>query len=204
MKALTIIQPWASLLAWGEKQYETRHWKPASMVKGELLAIHSGRKFGNEEREFCRQPLFRAALERHGASYITSETLPLGAVLAIAQLVAVWRTEDIVRSLSPQERAFGNYQPKRFAWEVKILHVFETPIPAAGEQSLWEWTLPVPIRTTDSLAGIGKIGKIYYDRATGEVVEYQAWQPPLPATKPIPVAKPAPAQQPQPVQLTLF
>ncbi len=28
MKAISIHQPWASIIALGEKHYETRNWKP--------------------------------------------------------------------------------------------------------------------------------------------------------------------------------
>ena len=41
MKAITVIQPWASLLAEGAKLYETRSWK--TNYRGEIL-IHAGKK----------------------------------------------------------------------------------------------------------------------------------------------------------------
>lgn len=41
MKALTLCQPWASLIAWGEKQYETRSW--STDYRG-LLAIHASKR----------------------------------------------------------------------------------------------------------------------------------------------------------------
>ncbi|KQO04623.1 hypothetical protein ASF12_13925 [Paenibacillus sp. Leaf72] len=39
MKAITIIQPWATLIAIGAKQYETRGW--STKHRG-ALAIHAG------------------------------------------------------------------------------------------------------------------------------------------------------------------
>ena len=41
MKAITIIQPWATLIALGEKQFETRSW--FTKHRGEL-AIHAGKR----------------------------------------------------------------------------------------------------------------------------------------------------------------
>ncbi len=41
MKAITIWQPWASLLACGAKQYETRSW--ATSYRGPI-AIHAAKK----------------------------------------------------------------------------------------------------------------------------------------------------------------
>ena len=40
MKALTIIQPWATLIASGHKMNETRSWK--TNYRGEVL-IHAGK-----------------------------------------------------------------------------------------------------------------------------------------------------------------
>lgn len=45
MKALTIIQPWATLIASGHKMNETRSWK--TNYRGEVL-IHAGNLPGNK------------------------------------------------------------------------------------------------------------------------------------------------------------
>ena len=42
MKALTIWQPWASLIAGGAKQYETRSW--ATQYRGPI-AIHAAARY---------------------------------------------------------------------------------------------------------------------------------------------------------------
>lgn len=42
MKALTIWQPWASLIMIGAKPYEFRGWKPPASLVGKRLAIHAG------------------------------------------------------------------------------------------------------------------------------------------------------------------
>lgn len=41
MKVITLIQPWATLIALGEKQIETRSW--STKYRGEI-AIHAGKK----------------------------------------------------------------------------------------------------------------------------------------------------------------
>ncbi|TWH47470.1 ASCH domain-containing protein [Sporomusa sp. KB1] len=48
MKAITILQPWASLLACGAKQIETRSW-PAK-YRGPI-AIHTGKTWTMFTRE---------------------------------------------------------------------------------------------------------------------------------------------------------
>ena len=42
MKALTIWQPWASLIIAGVKPYEFRGWYPPASIIGRRIAIHAG------------------------------------------------------------------------------------------------------------------------------------------------------------------
>ena len=42
MKAITLHQPFASLIADGTKTIETRSWKPPKAIIGERIAIHAG------------------------------------------------------------------------------------------------------------------------------------------------------------------
>ena len=42
MKALTLHQPWASLIACGAKRIETRSWPPPKSLIGKRIAIHAG------------------------------------------------------------------------------------------------------------------------------------------------------------------
>lgn len=56
MRALTIHQPYASLIADGRKKIETRSWPPPPGLIGERIAIHAGRNRG---------PTVRAAIKHH-------------------------------------------------------------------------------------------------------------------------------------------
>jgi len=49
MKALTIWQPWASLILIGAKPYEFRSWKPPQWLVGKPLAIHAGARAPKRE-----------------------------------------------------------------------------------------------------------------------------------------------------------
>lgn len=141
VRALTIHQVWASLILWGVKRFETRHWSPYNMIKNELLLIHAGKKFGPEERANCQKEPFRSVLMQRGIAN-PQKQLAFGAALCIAKLLRVYKAEDVRDSLSPMERAFGNFGNKRFAWELEIVHVFEKPIPMAGEQGLFTVEFP--------------------------------------------------------------
>jgi hypothetical protein len=145
MKALSLWQPWATLIAVGEKEYETRSWTPRGLRDGDLLAIHAAKKFTKEDIKLCYTEPFLSTLRAHGVQVVTSPQLPKGAMLCICQLVSVTKTEVLKGQLSPLERAFGNYGNNRYAWRLKVLTVFDEPIPVSGAQSLWEWTMPAGI-----------------------------------------------------------
>lgn len=137
MKALTLHQPWASLVAFGEKKIETRSW--ATGYRGRM-ALHSAKVFHDYAWEFAKTEPCRGSLLGHG---FAPNELPLGCVLAIVELDVVVMTEYVVSSklhpLSDKERAFGNFGPKRFAWYLKVLRKFDEPIRVRGYQGLWDF-----------------------------------------------------------------
>lgn len=123
MKAISLHQPWATLVALGEKQYETRSWKPS--YRG-LLAIHAAKQFNEIQQGLCLQSPFSGSLREAG--YRVPHSLPLGGILCVVRLVDVVPTGQVPDKLSAKELAFGNYGPGRFA----------NPIPMAGMQSLFD------------------------------------------------------------------
>lgn len=134
MKALSLWQPWASLMAFGAKRFETRGY--ATGVRGEL-AIHAAKKKDNDCLALCREEPFRSALVGGGIDFIGD--LPFGAIVAVGKLVACHRVEDIRETLSEQELAFGDYRVGRFAWEWELTERLATPVPAIGKQGFWFW-----------------------------------------------------------------
>ena len=50
MKAITLWQPWASLIADGTKTIETRSWAPPSSLLGQRIAIHAALFSGSHIR----------------------------------------------------------------------------------------------------------------------------------------------------------
>lgn len=139
MKAITIKQPWATLIALGEKQFETRSWQ--TKYRGPI-AIHAGKSV---DKEACEDSWIKDVLAEHG---ITSwKQLPTGVVLAAAELIdchkvslgvgsVVCTSGPIIQGL---EYYFGDYTEGRFAWELTNLRVLPEPVPAKGQLSLWNW-----------------------------------------------------------------
>jgi hypothetical protein len=138
VKALSLTQPWASLVAIGAKHIETRSW-PTS-YRGQV-AIHASKSFPTDCRDLCYLfgcPEIAMALE---ASSLTEKTLPLGAIVAVANLTGC----DRITSTNPPqepERTFGDYTPGRYAWRLDNIQPLRTPVPAKGALGLWEWPLP--------------------------------------------------------------
>ena len=142
MKALTLIQPWATLIALGEKRIETRSWK--TLYRGEL-AIHAGKKI---DKKICNQEPFKSILAKHG--YIT-ENLPTGCVVAVCNVIDCSKifydeVDEVSRlmdydctKIQENELAFGDYTPGRYGWKLSDINILAEPIPAKGALSLWEW-----------------------------------------------------------------
>lgn len=151
MKAITLTQPWATLVAIGAKRIETRSW--ATSYRGPL-AIHAGKGLGpvggkRGLQELCEQEPFRSVLLAHGVDWTD---LPLGAVVATCNLVdfvrfqrnsqwfTVQRDGDMTSwRITDQERAFGDYAPGRLGWLLADIRRISEPIPAKGSLGLWEW-----------------------------------------------------------------
>ncbi len=151
MKALTLHQPWASLIACGAKKIETRSW--ATKYRGPI-AIHAGKNWPavvKDKRQRLPECIHQALCWKGGFSKFTD--LPLGAVIATADLIDCPRIELInaekIESataarlanfewVTGAEFAFGDYTPGRFAWMLTNVRAID-PVPAKGRQRLWNW-----------------------------------------------------------------
>lgn len=132
MKAITLWQPWATLMSLGAKRFETRSWSTA--YRGPLIIHAARRKLGAEEIALCQQWPVNRILQ---GGRLQIQDLPFGCCVAVGQLVRVYRTETIRMELSEQELALGDYGDGRFAWQIENLTPLSRPIPARGKQGLW-------------------------------------------------------------------
>ncbi len=144
LKALTLTQPWATLMAVGAKHIETRSW---STTHRGLLAIHAAKGFPAWAEDICQEPfvcgaLLDAGYVSRGTTRTNPRDLPLGQVVAIASLD---RVERITQSypVTKMERAFGDYRVGRFAWHFSAIYRLTSPIAARGSLGLWTWDPPV-------------------------------------------------------------
>lgn len=146
MKAITLTQPWASLVAIGAKRVETRSWR--TPYRGPL-AIHAAKDYPQWAKDTAWEEPFLSALKAY-----PGPPLPLGAVVATCRLVACIPTRELLAGLliecdpvvqsipfvmTEQERAFGDYEPGRWGWILADIKMLPEPVPARGALSLWEW-----------------------------------------------------------------
>lgn len=128
MKAITIKQPFASLIAAGLKEYEFRTWKTA--YRGGLL-IHAGKTMDKEAMK---------KFEKLGLSY------PLGCIIAKASLTDCVKVTDDVRAVLRRKNALvysgttENLQWDGYGFKLENIQRME-PVPASGMLGLWEYDL---------------------------------------------------------------
>lgn len=147
--ALTLTQPWATLVAIQAKVIETRDW--STRHRGPL-AIHAAKGFPSEARRLVYEEPFRSVLREIGIE--SFEQLPTASIVAVATLEKCYRFTaesmfDIEQMskrgrLPRHEYAFGDHHEGRFGFMLTNIVALTTPVPARGMQLLWR--LPDDVR----------------------------------------------------------
>lgn len=142
MKAITIWQPYASLLAVEEKKYETRSW--ATSYRGPI-AIHAAKR---PVRQIMDALAHGTADQRQAALLMERlcrriggvDHLHTGEVVGMARMVRCNAIDEaFISKLTPQELALGDFTPGRYAWEFEEMVFLDHPLPATGKQGLWDY-----------------------------------------------------------------
>lgn len=125
MKALTLTQPWATLVALGHKRVETRSWRHHFLG---TIAIHAAKGFPKQAREFAEM--------EHSIGRIPGP-IPLSAIVAVARLAGYGQTEEVEPTVSGLERHLGDFSWGRWAWFLEDVRALPEPIPCRGALGLW-------------------------------------------------------------------
>jgi hypothetical protein len=136
-KAISVWQPYATLLASGAKKFETRTWAPGSLRMGEPVLIHASKRWTVDEQDQCwHSDFYMQLLKAQIRGLWDFGNPPLGCIVAVATFNSAWRSEELLPKISAQERHFGAYGPGYWGWhfpEVKPIQ----PIPWRGRQGLF-------------------------------------------------------------------
>ena len=144
MKALTIIQPWATFFALDVKHMETRSWD--TKYRGPV-AIHAGKTWPCRIGEVAQFGDFDVERDSNGLILRTRDRtwhgyLPMGAVVAIGELFQTRSTTNSEHCPDGRERSLGDHSPGRYAWSITSISPLPEPIPARGRQGFWDWDMP--------------------------------------------------------------
>ena len=143
MKAISLWQPWAALVALGLKKIETRG--RATSYRGPLV-IHAAKRWNMTLRREA-ESFVELADATVGMDIAEIRNPARGAFVALVQLVDVIEmTEEwlegqrLVAEHCPDvefELAAGDYKPGRFAWILEDTRRVEPAFTATGRQWLW-------------------------------------------------------------------
>ena len=131
LKAITLHQPWASLVAVGAKTVETRFWRPPEKLLGQRIAIHA-----SKQKVALKSGAFSRAVDsKLGKDWRSKETF--GAVVATAKLQRVKKISNKKDIPSEKKTLFGDYALGRWMWELADIEKVEPPVPARGQRGFW-------------------------------------------------------------------
>lgn len=160
--ALSLWQPWASLIAIGAKKIETRSWY--TPYRGKLYIHAAKTKKHDQMRDL---PLSLAATMKDA---LGSAPLPYGAIVAVCDLAACRRVGGLhacrerpdVYMLPPAEPelSFGNYDHEmetRYGWMLGNIRALTEPVSCNGAQGLWAPPDDVTALVTSRLEDGGRI-----------------------------------------------
>ncbi len=158
LKALTLWQPWASLMALGLKRIETRSWE--TLYRGPLV-ICAARRWWREQHNIA-DAFYRGhhSIRDAVTEWDFAVNPPLGCAVCILNLIDCQRlgpdgiTDFIYpagwswRPDGPQKEVlFGDFSAGRFAWLTQEVQPLRDPLPVTGRQRLFN--LDVPEDTLD-------------------------------------------------------
>lgn len=133
LRALTVWQPWASLLVLGIKKYETRSW--CTSYRGPI-AIHAAKKKVFTVMNMLHPVAANAIQYRLLKNQLNQ--LPIGHILGYGNLIACHKIDAaFIAGLSEDEKLMGDFTPGRYAWEIVDIVKLDRPVKMRGAQMLW-------------------------------------------------------------------
>ena len=146
MKALTIWQPWATLIAEGCKPYEFRKWIAPRAMVGQRIAIHAGARTVKKDEvkglilQLQAEGSLGTALDVEPSlalleRVLAGMALPMSAVVCTGVLGTPIRGVDIPGQPQDSDRLDHHV----WGWPITEIRRLEPPAPAKGLQGFWDW-----------------------------------------------------------------
>jgi hypothetical protein len=145
LKALTVWQPWASLIMASAKPFEFRGWAPPASMTGQRIVIHAGSR-PVKKTEIAELLLKLSGGDRNHTGLVPEIALPLlerwHTAPASLPLASGLGTATLGQARSARA-FFGNDSSRdehfNLAWPLTEIRPFDHPVPARGAQGFWVW-----------------------------------------------------------------
>jgi hypothetical protein len=150
--AITIWQPWASLIMAGAKPFEFRGWAAPRSYWGRRVAIHAGaRPMRRAEVQELLQRLqsdhhVETGLDRAIALPVVENALatpgpfPRSAILCLATLGRPVRDAELAERLGlPAVNDSDRDEHSNWGWPLNDIEPLTPYVPAGGRQGWWMW-----------------------------------------------------------------
>ncbi len=157
LPALSLWQPYASLIFTGDKKHETRSWALPEKYRNALVAIHATVGFPPIED----RGLGKLVRERFGEHAMAtpprfddedddipaSTYLPRGALIGTCRFVNCMPTQRVswagsTEKICVRDNLCGDFSIGRFAWLVHDAQLFTKPVPMRGSRQFWTAHVP--------------------------------------------------------------
>ena len=156
MKALTVWQPWASLIVEGFKPYEFRGWRAHRSMIGQRIVIHAAArkpKHGEIAQIYCAlrdggDPAAETCLKREAADMLKEmafgeREIVLSAGLGTAIIGEPRNGFDIAEEFGlPRVNDSDRDEHANWGWPMLEIERWNAPIPMKGAQGFWNWPGP--------------------------------------------------------------
>jgi activating signal cointegrator 1 len=129
MKALSILEPWASLIKEKVKYVETRGWK--TKYRGQLY-IHASLRKENRKDKNVNELL----------NLLSNKEFNYGHIIAKCKLVdCIYMDDEYIKNIKENKIEYmcGEYSVGRYAWIVEDIEMLEIPIKAKGQLNIWNY-----------------------------------------------------------------
>lgn len=169
MKALTVVQPWATLIVAGAKPYEFRSWRPPASMIGQRIVIHAAKRKVDQAEVIALFSLLRDGPEKRSQNPAVIETclaaeealpildqaclpseepLRLGAGVGVGTAVIgePRAAEEIAEELGvPRVNDSTRDKHAVWAWPMLDPEHWRAPVTMPGALNLWNWPEPADV-----------------------------------------------------------
>lgn len=156
MIAVTVWQPWASLIAYGWKPFEFRGWRAPRAYVGKRIAIHAGvRKPRPQEITDLVMQLLSSEWRATGVNLdalpalnnwaVDPRLLPLGFVVGTATLGEPIKNEELAAAMGVKwVNDSDRVGDSNWGWPMLNVKRCDPTVHATGRQGLWTFSGDLP------------------------------------------------------------